>query len=309
MSVLNDASGRDVEQFWCLGDMVGYGCDPIEPLMFVKNHVDADDWVMGNHDAMLADLVLPQDIEHDPNIKTVELETKVGKAHVRGELLSLDDWKMTNSTPIQCIELNRAELDTHADVTHFWRSSFTRERTKPRRRHINGRDHTRVHASQHNPIGRYLYGWQHEILLPKEFQALEENRGGSQAPQTLWYGHTHVPTLVFGRRAQDDSFSIHPIFIEFGKPYALENEQALINPGSVGQPRDGDRRTAYAILDTDSQEVTFIRVDYPYKEMARRLLTKGYPESLARKLLDASPVKEMPEAWRQHHVRNGTGES
>lgn len=304
-AVLNDLSERGLDHFWCLGDMIGYYCDPVEPLMFVKRYVDADDWVMGNHEVMLTDLILPQDTERDPNIKGVEIETKGGKIRARGEFMSLEDWQMTNGSPIKCLALNRSELDAHEEATRFWRSSFTRERMKPRRKNINGRDHVRVHASQHNHTGRYVYSWQDEILLPKEFQALEENKGASQSPQTLWYGHTHVPTLVFGRQNGDGRYEADAVFIETEKTYALGDSYALINPGSVGQPRDGDRRASYAILDTDSQSVTFVRVSYSYQETAHRLLTKGYPEALARRLLEAPPVKEMPEVWKNHHAQNG----
>ncbi|MBL0344128.1 hypothetical protein [Candidatus Villigracilis affinis] len=141
--------------------------------------------------------------------------------------------------------------------------------------------------------------------MPKEFQALDENKSSSQYPQTFWYGHTQVPTLLFGRRNASDGYDANAVFVEAGKTYALGDSYSLINPGSVGQPRDGDRRASYAILDTDSQEVTFVRVEYPYQETAHRLLTKGYPESLARRLLDAPPVKEMPEVWKNHHSQNG----
>jgi predicted phosphodiesterase len=304
-AVLNDFSKRGLEQFWCLGDMIGYYCDPVEPLMFVKRYVDMDDWVMGNHEVMLADLILTQDVKRNPGVKGIDVQMKGGNIRVRGEFQSLDDWQMTNGTPIKCIELNRAELDAHEESTQFWRSFFTLDRMKPRCKHINGRDHVRVHASQHNFTGRYIFSWQDEILLPKEFQALDENKGDSQSPQTLWYGHTHVPTLVLGQRNANGGYDADAVFVETGKTYSLGESNALINPGSVGQPRDGDRRASYAILDTDSQAVTFIRVEYPYQETAYRLLTKGYPESLARRLLDAPPVKEMPEVWKNHHAQNG----
>jgi predicted phosphodiesterase len=304
MAVYQDASARGVDKFWCLGDMIGYYTDPVEPLMFVKRYVDDDDWVMGNHDAMLADLILPQD---DPSIKSAEIESKGGRIRVRGQYQSIEDWQMTNATPIKALGLNRVELDAHAEASRFWRDSFTLDRMKPRRKNLNGRDHVRVHASLRNHTGRYVFGWQHEILIPKEFQALEEDCNGSSVPQTLWFGHTHVPTLVFGRK-NGGEYDADAVFIEFGKPYRLENRWALINPGSVGQSRDGDRRAAYAILDTDAQAVTFIRVEYAYQDTARRLLMKGYPDALVTKLLTAPPVKEMPEVWKNHHARNGRNE-
>lgn len=306
MAVLNDLAARNIEQMWCLGDMVGYYSDPVEPLMFVKRHVSEDDWVMGNHDAMLADLILPQDMQRDPHLRVGEISSKSGKIRVRGEFLSLEDWQMTNGTPIKALELNRKELDLHEEATNFWRTYFTRERMKPRYKHLGGRDYVRVHASLHNHTGRYVFSWQNEILLPKEFKALEEGKN-SPAPQTLCFGHTHVPTLVFGQPGVE-GFGLEPVFIVAGETYPLGQRWALINPGSVGQPRDGDRRASYAILESDAQEITFVRVAYPYQQTAHRLLEKGYPESLAGKLIEAPPVREMPKIWKDHHVSNGAGD-
>ncbi|GAB4539570.1 MAG: metallophosphoesterase family protein [Anaerolineales bacterium] len=306
-AVLDDLAARDIEQMWCLGDMVGYYSDPVEPLMFVKRYVDSDDWVMGNHDAMLADLILPQDERDAPNLRGIDIDSKGGKIRVRGQFLAPEDWAMTNATPIKALELNRKELDSHEEATDFWRSQFTLERAKPRRKHLDGRDYIRVHASQHNYVGRYIYSWHDEILLPKEFQALEENKGASTAPQTLCFGHTHVPTLVLGAQ-NGDAPRVESVFIKTGESYPLGKRSALINPGSVGQSRDGDRRASYAILDSESQTVTFIRVAYPYQETAHRLLQKGYPEGLAKKLLEAPPVKEMPDVWKNHHAQNGTAQ-
>lgn len=302
VEVLQNAFMRGIEKFWCLGDMIGYYTNPVEPLMFVKRYVDDDDWVMGNHDAMLADLILPQD---DLPSHSVEIASKGGQIRVRGKYQSIEDWQRTNGMPIKALELNRKELDRHEESSRFWREAFTLDKMKPRHKHINGRDHIRVHASQNDYIGRYMYPWQCEILLPKEFQALDEKIDGSIYPQTLWFGHTHVPTLVFGRRDTFGRMSCMPVFIEYEKKYMLDDAWALINPGSVGQSRDGDRRASYAILDTDAQSVTFVRVEYPYQDTARRLLENGYPEALVSKLLTAPPVREMPEVWKKHHAGNG----
>jgi len=298
-AVLEDVSNREIDSFWCLGDMVGYYTDPVEPLMFVKRNVDEDDWVMGNHDAMLADLLLPGD-----DADGVEIETKGGKIRAHAKFLTPEDWQGTNATPIQALKLNRLELDLHAESTEFWRNQFTSQRIKPRRKNLNGRDYVRVHASQNNYLGRYIYSWQDEILLPKEFETLNANKGNSIFPQTLCFGHTHVPTLVFGEKNKNE-FKTESVFVIPEKTYLLGARWALINPGSIGQSRDGDRRASYAILDTDAQAVTFIRVEYPYRETAHRLLQKGYPEGLAKKLLEAPPVREMPEVWKNHHAQSG----
>ena len=59
----------------------------------------------------------------------------------------------------------------------------------------------------------------------------------------------------------------------------------LLNPGSVGQPRDGDPRAAYALYDTESREVTFRRVQYDAFKVRQRIEAAGLPAILGDRLL------------------------
>jgi diadenosine tetraphosphatase ApaH/serine/threonine PP2A family protein phosphatase len=58
----------------------------------------------------------------------------------------------------------------------------------------------------------------------------------------------------------------------------------MLNPGSVGQPRDGDPRAAYAVLDTEAGTATFYRASYPIDEAQRRIRARGLPEMFAERL-------------------------
>ena len=58
----------------------------------------------------------------------------------------------------------------------------------------------------------------------------------------------------------------------------------LINPGSVGQPRDGDRRAGYAIYDPDARMVTLYRAEYDVASAQKKILEAGLPELLALRL-------------------------
>jgi diadenosine tetraphosphatase ApaH/serine/threonine PP2A family protein phosphatase len=65
----------------------------------------------------------------------------------------------------------------------------------------------------------------------------------------------------------------------------LENDvNYLINPGSVGQPRDGDRRAAYAIYDTAARQVSLCRAEYDVASAQKKILDAGLPELLAKRL-------------------------
>jgi len=73
-------------------------------------------------------------------------------------------------------------------------------------------------------------------------------------------GHTHVPRI----------FRV--------------GERMLVNPGSVGQPRDGDARGAYALVDTEAGAIEFRRAAYDVAETARRIRARGLPAFLADRL-------------------------
>jgi len=71
--------------------------------------------------------------------------------------------------------------------------------------------------------------------------------------------------------------------VEYDIPYPLAT-RAFLNPGSVGQPRDGDPRAAYAILDLAPGTVTFHRSPYRFAETQRRIRERGLPSIFADRL-------------------------
>jgi diadenosine tetraphosphatase ApaH/serine/threonine PP2A family protein phosphatase len=91
-------------------------------------------------------------------------------------------------------------------------------------------------------------------------------------------GHTHVPALF--RELPTGVRLIQP---KEHQVYEL-NDRTLINPGSVGQPRDGDPRAAYAVLDTAAGTVTFYRSSYQVDETQRRIHARGLPQMFADRL-------------------------
>ena len=67
--------------------------------------------------------------------------------------------------------------------------------------------------------------------------------------------------------------------------FAVEDDSKyLVNPGSVGQPRDADPRAAYAIVDADSQTMEMYRVEYPVQLTQSKMVAAGLPEPLVRRL-------------------------
>jgi predicted phosphodiesterase len=115
----------------------------------------------------------------------------------------------------------------------------------------------------------------------------QEALRAARCPLTF-FGHTHVQG-AFGRvaqvaealplerlntasSAQRSRLKLHP------------KQHYLINPGSVGQPRDRDRRAAFAVYDSDEREVLFYRVPYDIAAAQDRILMAGLPKMLAMRL-------------------------
>lgn len=96
------------------------------------------------------------------------------------------------------------------------------------------------------------------------------------------FGHTHLP-VMFRALAETVQGSVPDpdvdtaLRLESGARY-------LVNVGSVGQPRDGDPRAAYGIVDDGSREVRMRRVLYPIESAQRKILAAGLPASLANRL-------------------------
>ncbi len=69
-----------------------------------------------------------------------------------------------------------------------------------------------------------------------------------------------------------------------GFPIALGPERIIINPGSVGQPRDGDARAAYAILDIETTTLTHYRVEYDIAATQSKMEQVNLPTRLIQRL-------------------------
>jgi len=102
-----------------------------------------------------------------------------------------------------------------------------------------------------------------------------------------FFGHTHIQGGF--SLYQDAGSEIHP-FINTGNGLArselqlLKPARYLINPGSVGQPRDGDWRAAFALYESNTSKVTFYRVPYDIKLAQKRILDADLPSRLAMRL-------------------------
>lgn len=151
--------------------------------------------------------------------------------------------------------------DTIDGTTRAWLSALPE-------RHVA--DHlTLVHGSPRDPIREYVST--PDVAL--------ENLAVLETPYGL-NGHTHVPIAFC--LAPDDSMRI--VAPGDGGTLGLDGQRALINPGSVGQPRDGDPDASYLVLDPETATVTWHRVPYDVAVVQAAIRAAGLPVRLADRL-------------------------
>ena len=114
-----------------------------------------------------------------------------------------------------------------------------------------------VHASPRKPINEYVFPDDVYTNLAKIRILFEKVR------HICFIGHTHMPGVFL----DEPDFYLPD---ELGDSYPIINgEKAIINIGSVGQPRDGDNRASYVCV--DENKVHFVRLEYDYKATAKKI--------------------------------------
>ena len=151
----------------------------------------------------------------------------------------------------------------------------------------NGSSFTLVHASPRDPMWEYLL----DIFDAAECFPLFHSR-------YCFVGHTHVPLIfqqvegVVKAHIPEANESLQLDVSPYDKKMNAGDVRMLINPGSVGQPRDGDARSAYMVLEIpdigtaepQSASLTFNRVAYPIEETQQLMRNYGFPPRLISRL-------------------------
>jgi predicted phosphodiesterase len=127
---------------------------------------------------------------------------------------------------------------------------------------------TLVHGSPRDPIWEYVFS---VSVAQASFKAFDTAH--------CLVGHTHVP-LVF----REDDGAVEALSPKPGSRLALDARRTILNPGSVGQPRDGDPRACGMILDTEAMTAEWHRVEYPISTTQERMRSAGLPGRLVERL-------------------------
>jgi diadenosine tetraphosphatase ApaH/serine/threonine PP2A family protein phosphatase len=107
----------------------------------------------------------------------------------------------------------------------------------------------------------------------------------------IFFGHTHVQRCFLLEAGGSMGKSLVPAYKSAKGKQTIKlelkaNTKYMVNPGSIGQPRDNDPRAAFLLYDTDENSITFHRVPYDIERAQEKIIAAGLPERLAIRLAE-----------------------
>ena len=253
-AVLDDLATQSINATICLGDAVGYYADSTAVI------------------TLLRDLVVAHDCSVDRRPATLPLW--VAGNHEWGLLNRIEAYQFS---PAARTALTRMQADLPAATTRFLA-------VLPQRIEVDLGDDliaTIVHATPSDPVGATGAGY---------IENSEDAQDAAQAfsSQICLVGHTHYPRICREIRQGESgrlSWATTDVFEDVlpGGSCEFGTERLILNPGSVGQPRDGDPRASYAILDSAARSFAVRRIAYDIEATQSRVrswLTRAPDELL-----------------------------
>ncbi len=217
-AVMETIGELKVDEILCLGDIIGYGPDPIKCLDTVMSNCQLT--ILGNHDQA-----------------------------------AIFDPEGFNPVAMKAIFWTREQLEQdHGDVEQADRRwDFLGELP---RKHDEG-EFMFVHGSPRDPTNEYVFP---ETVYEKELLALLMSR----FDKVCFQGHTHIPGMfteagAFVSPEEQEHF------------FRLNEGKCMFNVGSVGQPRDGNPKSCFVVLDDQEKTVEYHRVKYDWEKTRQKI--------------------------------------
>lgn len=248
---------------WCLGDIIGYGPRPNECIELIQS--ESQICVMGNHDWATLGLPGINVDDFNPQARSAVIWTREQLSDSCREYLSALPY-----APIRPPELDNF-LITHASPREpVWEyvltPSIAMENFSVFIEHVCLVGHT------HKPA---IYRWQlndtENIALAGNDSVLVKEKGKQNGTVAKMEWVATVDQLLPEVGAK---ISLNP----------TDSERLIINPGSVGQPRDNDPRAAYAILDLEEMTWQYERIPYPIELTQSQMKEANLPKRLIDRL-------------------------
>lgn len=219
---LDHLSKQRIDEYWVLGDSVGYGANPNECLGWVLEKAGVA--LLGNHEQAVVDPRLRDWFTGDAR-RAIEWTAGVLKPEHQQRIKSLNFLHIASSLTV-------------------------------------------AHGSPDRPEEyRYLFS----------FEDARPSFGAFKTP-ICFVGHTHVPSIFI--ESTESANYLPP-----GSYGLKRDERYILNPGSVGQPRDQDSRLAFGIFDDETWTFELVRLKYDNQKAAQKIREAGLPLFLAARLL------------------------
>lgn len=215
-AVLEEIDRREVQHIICLGDIIGYGPNPMECLDLVATRCRAS--IMGNHDFA----VFYEPFNFNSGAESACYWTRNCFENDPDPVRKANRWKFLGNLPVR----------------------------------IRTNEFVGVHASPRRPINEYIFP--DDIYTnPGKFVSIFE-----RFERLCFVGHTHVPGVFL---EGPDFYSPDELDYRF----ELTDEKAIVNVGSVGQPRDRDPRSSFVLVSDTAVE--FVRVPYDVQTTVKKV--------------------------------------
>jgi predicted phosphodiesterase len=222
-AVLKDIDEQgNIDEIWCLGDIVGYGPEPTECIRLMQERKIV--CISGNHDLGV----------------TGQLELDF----FNPAAAQACRWTMEKLNPVDIRYLE--DLPKTLKKGQF----------------------TLVHGSPREPSTEYILT---AAIAERNFDYFDT--------QYCLVGHTHIPEAYKKEEAGASPVNLVP---EIG--LVMIEHRIIINPGAVGQPRDGDPRASYGIYESEGQMFRLHRIDYDVRATQDKMVAVGLPIQLVARL-------------------------
>lgn len=230
--VMADIKSRGISQIYCLGDIIGYGPSPVECLDTVRKSCQLT--ILGNHD--------------------------------QAALFDPDGF---NPLALQAIYWTRDAVEQGPGGPNAFDERWDFLGCLPPRKEEG--DLLFVHGSPREPTNEYVF--------PEDsFDDRKMDTLFKRIQKYCFQGHTHIPGIF----AEGERFTSPEDFETTGgddsapgKPKTftttLPDKKVMVNVGSVGQPRDGNPRSCYAIFDSETNELTYVRLEYNIQNVRQKI--------------------------------------
>jgi predicted phosphodiesterase len=296
LSLLED---QPVDGYIFLGDLIGYLTHPRETIarfLALQEEMKKEEglfkFIHGNHEELLH-VAVKQQTEWDKPRDDPEMFDYASAQFrwielLEGEIKKTLGKGMANKAAVDGLYRNFRGLEGTNELEWF-KSTITGSKDdfemvfecEDTRFHL-------VHGGVIGPARHYVFPWNDLDFSGGMVDPYLKNGYEAGRQHCILFGHTHIPTFARANFAKDEIINIEDIDIEYGREYSWDAHLVMINPGSIGLPRDGDRRPAFALLDAQAQTVKFCRIEEYDRDEIEDKLFASYTQAIQEYYLNAS---------------------